>query len=138
MSFPQLQKYKGKSDRLDKILGQIEFHLTNLLSEFISKNTSNNFFNYKQLVVKSQLSKEDVLSVLELLKSENVLIANYQFHCPETGHHIITFDSLDNLPEYLDCYHHDRLEQHETIYCDVEILFAFSPEFLEILGQVFV
>jgi hypothetical protein len=136
MSFPQLQKYKGKGERLDNLISQIEFHLTSLLSKYVSLNTLNQRFNYKKIVVETNLSKEQVLPILEILRNERVLVAEYHFYCPDKLGFIEKYHSLDDVPQFLECYNHNRLENHEAIDCDIEILFGFSPEIIESLGQV--
>jgi hypothetical protein len=132
MSFPQLQKHKGESQKLDEFIGIVEFHLKNLLAEQVSKNEEDKFFNYRELIKRTDLDSEDVLLVLDLFEREHILTPKYIFYCPETHNYIESYYSLGDVPIFLECDNHynNGIVEHESVYCDVEICYAFSPTFI--------
>ena len=135
MLFPQLEKYRGRGAKSTELLIQATHFLNDIWSESINLNESPKPFNYKMFASKCSINKEPALAVLNICEVEYILKSSYIFYCPETEGYIDEFDSLKLVPKFIECEYHDRIIEHESIHCPVDIMFQFTNAFLKNLEE---
>lgn len=134
MSFSELESYKRQNPQLAELITELENYLDEILERSVSHSGDFNhaaFDIVPALVAKKlQIDEGYALALLKVFDETGILIPCYHVYCPNTANFLDSFNSVDDLPEYINCPFEERTKHNIDEYF-VELVFNFSKVALD-------
>src|SRR6266550_387969 len=111
MRFPELDPYKREAPELADSLSHLEAYLEEVMSRPVRhQGLDQAAFDIVPRLVAKELGIDEGLALVLLRKFDQagIIVPRYHLYCPNTGGFIGAFDSVDDLPERIDCPFEDR------------------------------